>query len=163
MSFRKKNSAGDNGIYFNARRLSNPDTKKLKDDRGVGEDGLYGSPQQAYSIPRFVSKIYYRLGLLCASYPRVVLIFTFLAIVWSCFPLFSLPLYSTRPQIHVQTLNQLVREYELGKHLSGAGFSSELNISDHLHQGKDKIIPRNHVNHFTYPLYGIQFIIFFFV
>ena len=146
MSFRKKNSAGDNGIYFNARRLSNPDTKKVKDDRGVGEDGLYGSPQQAYSIPRFVSKVYYRLGLLCASYPRVVLIFTFLAIVWSCFPLLSLPLYSTRPQIHVQTLNQFVREYQLGKHLSGEGFSSELNISDHRQQGTDKSILSNHIN-----------------
>ena len=61
MSFRKKNSAGDNGIYFNARRLSNPDTKKVKDDRGVGEDGLYGSPQQAYSIPRFVSKVWVQI------------------------------------------------------------------------------------------------------
>ena len=116
MSSRKVSSSDSGGITFSARRLSSADSKDMTDQGGGGEDG---SLQQQYSIPRFVSKVYYRLGLLCASHPRFVLILTFLVIVWSCFPLFSLPIYSTRPQINVQPFNTFVRENQHGRHLSG--------------------------------------------
>ena len=118
MSSRKSQSLDEGGSNYSARRLSTPESKNMDDKGGGGEDGLGGSLQQRYSIPRFVSKAYYRLGLLCASHPRVVLILTFIVILWSCFPLFSLPLYSTRPQIYLQPLNNFVREDKQKTHLS---------------------------------------------
>ena len=117
MSSRKPHSLDEGGSNFSTRRLSTTDTKNMNDTGGGGEDGLGGSPQQRYSVPRFVSKVYYRLGLLCASYPRSVLILTFIVILWSCFPLFYGPLYSTRPQIHLQPLNHFVREDKHETHL----------------------------------------------
>ena len=124
MSSRKVSSSDSGGITFSARRLSSADSKDMIDQGGGGEDG---SLQQQYSIPRFVSKVYYRLGLLCASHPRFVLILTFLVIVWSCFPLFSLPIYSTRPQINVQPFNTFVRENQHGRHLSGMNSENQEN------------------------------------
>ena len=44
----------------------------------------------AASIPEWVGQQYYRHGLFCASHPRVVLLFTALGIVWTCFPLLTL-------------------------------------------------------------------------
>ena len=126
MSSRKVSSSDSGGITFSARRLSSADSKDMTDQGGGGEDG---SLQQQYSIPRFVSKVYYRLGLLCASHPRFVLILTFLVIVWSCFPLFSLPIYSTRPQINVQPFNSFVRENQHGRHLSGMNTENHENIT----------------------------------
>ena len=105
MSSRKERSMDNGGITFTARRLSSADSKDMADQGGGGDDG---SLQQQYSIPRFVSKVYYRLGLLCASHPRFVLILAFIVIVWSCFPLFSLPIYSTRPQINVQSFQYCI-------------------------------------------------------
>ena len=126
MSSRKVSSSDSGGITFSARRLSSADSKDMTDQGGGGEDG---SLQQQYSIPRFVSKVYYRLGLLCASHPRFVLILTFLVIVWSCFPLFSLPIYSTRPQINVQPFNSFVRENQHGRHLSGMNSENQENFT----------------------------------
>ena len=123
MSSRKPHSLDEGGSNFSTRRLSTPDTRN--DTVGGGEDGLGGSPQQRYSVPRFVSKVYYRLGLLCASYPRSVLILTFIVILWSCFPLFSLPLYSTRPQIHLQPLNHFVRDNKHQTHLPESSSSNQ--------------------------------------
>ena len=134
MSSRKPHSLDEGGSNFSTRRLSTPDTKNMNDKGGGGgEDGLGESSQQRYSVPRFVSKVYYRLGLLCASYPRSVLILTFIVILWSCFPLFSLPLYSTRPQIHLQPLNHFVREDKHETHLSENSSSKP----EAPHQGKN--------------------------
>ena len=67
----------------------------------------HGGGESRYSVSHFISRVYYRLGLLCATHPRFVLILTFFVIIWSCFPLLSLPIYSTRPQIHQQSVRQL--------------------------------------------------------
>ena len=122
MSSRKERSMDNGGITFSARRLSSADSKDMADQGGGGDDG---SLQQQYSIPRFVSKVYYRLGLLCASHPRFVLILAFIVIVWSCFPLFSLPIYSTRPQINVQPFHTFVRENHHGPHLASIDSSKD--------------------------------------
>ena len=126
MSSRKGHSLDGGGNTFSTRRLSSADSKDMTDQGGGGEDG---SLQQQYSIPRFISKVYYRLGLLCSSHPRVVLILTFIVIVWSCFPLFSLPIYSTRPQINVQPFHTFVRENHHGQHLSKIDSTNEKNIT----------------------------------
>ena len=121
MSSRKGHSFdGGGGTNFGGRRLSSAESKEISDEGGGSEGGLCGSPQQRYSVPHFISRVYYRLGLLCASHPRSVLILTFIVIVWSCFPLLSLPIYSTRPQIQQQALKNFVREVKHGRHLSGA-------------------------------------------
>ena len=125
MSSRKERSKDCGGITFSARRLSSADSKDMADQGGGGDDG---SLQQRYSIPRFVSKVYYRLGLLCASHPRFVLILAFIVIVWSCFPLFSLPIYSTRPQINVQPFHTFVRENHHGQHLASIDSSKDNNL-----------------------------------
>ena len=46
--------------------------------------------------PDYVGLIYYRHGLLCASYPKCVLLLTVIAMVWACIPLWSLPIYAGR-------------------------------------------------------------------
>ena len=50
----------------------------------------------------FVSKHFYRQGLICASHPRVALFFTFLIIFWACFPLLYIPIYSGRTQTYIE-------------------------------------------------------------
>ena len=133
MSSHKGQTTDNGGIHFSARRLSTPDLNDINRNK---DDGLYGSQQQTrYSIPRFVASVYYRLGLLCASHPRFVLVLTFLVIVWSCFPLLSLPLYSSRPQIHQQTLKHFVKEGKIGTHLS-EGVSSMQEKSIHPADGR---------------------------
>ena len=77
----------------------------------LGGDSAGGSSNnQQWSVPDGVGRFYYRLGLLCASQPRLILILTFVVIVYACFPLLTLPIYSTRPQI----------QHELMKHFIGA-------------------------------------------
>ena len=126
MSSRRGHSLDSGGNSVSARKLSSADSKDMIDQGGGGEDE---SLQLQYSIPRFVSKVYYRLGLLCATHPRFVLILTFIVIVWSCFPLFSLPIYSTRPQINVQPFHTFVREDQHGKHLSESHSTNQRNTT----------------------------------
>jgi len=49
---------------------------------------------------------FYKHGLMCASYPRLVLVFTVSLVVVACFPLLTLPIYSHRPQTLVQNMSR---------------------------------------------------------
>ena len=53
------------------------------------------------SVPLWVCHQYYRHGLFCASHPRLVLAFTLVGVLWTCFPLFTLPLYTGKDDIEV--------------------------------------------------------------
>ena len=115
------NGGGGVGGSRGMSPLNSQEMKDGGDGSGGSDSGTgCGSPQR-YSISHFISRVFYRLGLLCASQPRFVLILTFLVIVWSCFPLLTLPIYSTRPQIHQQPIQNFVRESKFG----GRHFSSE--------------------------------------
>ena len=116
------------GVAGQSRGVSPLNSQEMKDgggSSGSNDSGSFAGSPQRYSISHFVSRVFYRLGLLCASQPRFVLILTFLVIVWSCFPLLSLPIYSTRPQIHQQPVKNFVRESKLGQYLPSGRTSPE--------------------------------------
>ena len=52
------------------------------------------TPDSARDVPSWVGQQYYRHGLFCASNPKLVLLLTFLGVLYTCRPLFSLPIYS---------------------------------------------------------------------
>jgi len=70
--------------------------------RRNSDDSEALSPERKNIPGGFVSKHFYRQGLLCASHPRVALFFTFLVIFWACFPLLYIPIYSGRTQTFVE-------------------------------------------------------------
>ena len=75
------------GAVGQSRGVSPLNSQEMKDgggSSGSNDSGSFAGSPQRYSISHFVSRVFYRLGLLCASQPRFVLILTFLVIVWSC-------------------------------------------------------------------------------
>ena len=62
--------------------------------------------RQSRSIPDWVARQYYRIGLFCASRPRPVLFLAVITVIYACWPLLSVPIYIGRPATHVETLNQ---------------------------------------------------------
>ena len=56
------------------------------------------------SVPDWVGHQYYRLGLLCASHPRPVLFFAVMVVVYSCWPLLSIPVYIGRPSVYIESV-----------------------------------------------------------
>ena len=73
-------------------RRNSDDTEALSIERRIPHGG-------------FVAKHFYRHGLLCATYPRPALFFTFLIIFWACFPLLYIPIYSGRAQTFVEKIH----------------------------------------------------------
>ena len=55
------------------------------------------------SVPDWVGHQYYRLGLLCASHPRPVLFLAVMVVVYSCWPLLSIPVYIGRPSVYIES------------------------------------------------------------
>ena len=62
-------------------------------------------------VPQWVAQQFYRHGLFCSSQPLAVLVFAFVGIVWACYPLLTIPVYSGDAKIWVQsdTEDTLVR------------------------------------------------------
>ncbi|XP_043921953.1 sterol regulatory element-binding protein cleavage-activating protein isoform X2 [Protopterus annectens] len=56
-----------------------------------------------------ISSVFYKHGLLCATYPIPIILFTFFCILACCFPLLKLPLPGTGPEEYSTTL----RDYSL--------------------------------------------------
>ena len=54
-------------------------------------------------VPQWVAQQFYRHGLFCASQPLAVLVFAFVGIVWACYPLLTIPVYSGDAKIWVQS------------------------------------------------------------
>lgn len=72
-------------------RRNSHDTEALSPDRRIPPGG-------------FASKHFYRQGLLCATYPRGVLLFTFLIIFGACYPLLYIPIYSGKAHTFVEKI-----------------------------------------------------------
>ena len=60
-------------------------------------------------VPDWVGHQYYRLGLLCASHPRPVLFLAVLVVIYSCWPLLSIPIYIGRPLVFNQNAEDFVK------------------------------------------------------
>ena len=60
------------------------------------------------SVPDWVGQQYYRVGLFCARHPRPVLFLAVLVVIYSCWPLLSIPVYIGRPSIFVEPVDTYV-------------------------------------------------------
>jgi hypothetical protein len=83
------------------------ETANLAMTRRNSDDSEALSPERRNPTGGFVSKHFYRQGLLCASHPRPALFFTFLIIFWACFPLLYIPIYSGRTQTFVEKIHPI--------------------------------------------------------
>jgi len=64
------------------------------------------SPSNLAYVPEWIAQQFYRHGLFCASQPLAVLVFAFVGILWACYPLLTIQVYSGDAKIWIEMPDQ---------------------------------------------------------
>ncbi len=63
-----------------------------------------GESPSGATLPDWVGRQYYRHGLFCASHPTTVLLLAAGCVLWTCWPLFTLPIYGGEVKVFAETV-----------------------------------------------------------
>jgi len=58
-------------------------------------------------VPEWIAQQFYRHGLFCSSQPLAVLVFAFIGILWACYPLLTIQVYSGDAKIWIEMADQV--------------------------------------------------------
>ncbi len=65
-------------------------------------------PSSGSSLPEWVARQYYRHGLFCSSHPRTVLLLAVACALWTCWPLFTLPIYGGEIKVFSERVRGII-------------------------------------------------------
>jgi len=69
------------------------------------------SPSYLAYVPEWIAQQFYRHGLFCASQPLAVLVFAFVGILWACYPLLTIQVYSGDAKIWLDEPDQIDKNH----------------------------------------------------